>query len=737
MRKHLALPLAAIALAMAAPSAAQEDSTDPDVRAAELVAQMTRAEKLRLVHGHYPNIMDNKPDDVPQSAGYVPGIPRLEIPAQRMTDASLGVSAAHQNEHNNTALPSGLAIAATFDPRIARLGGETIGSEARTRGFNVMLAGGVNLTREPRGGRNFEYAGEDALLAGTMVGQSVAGIQSNDIVATTKHFALNAQDSGRDVINVVMDEKTMRESDLLAFQKVIEIADPGAIMCAYNLVNGDYACESEELTSIARDDWGWDGWMMSDWGAVYSTVKAVNSGLDQEMGEELDQWVWFGDMLGAAIDSGALKESQLDAMVTRILRSYFAHGVMDNPVRPGREPDLAAHAHVPLAAAQNGIVLLKNEGNALPLAASAKSIAVIGGAANLGVYSGGGSSQVKPEGIVLLPPPVPAPSFIRAIYLHPSAPLDVIRDAAPDADIAYDNGRRIEGAVAAARDTEVAIVFATQFTMEGQDAAMVLDDDQDALIAAVAAVNPNTIVVLETGGAVKMPWLDNVRAVVEAWYPGARGGEAIADVLFGKVNPSGRLPITFPADESQLPNPVLPGSLLPRGNSVGNTQPEPFDVTYPEGADIGYRWFAKTDAEPLFPFGFGLSYTSFAHGDLTFDRDKLSASFSVINSGAKAGTDTPQLYLTPPNGQPRLVGWARAELGVGESGSYSVALDPRFAASFDVDAKEWVLPRGRYSLRLAASATDEGQSISFTLPERRYAVDWRPEEALAIFDASD
>ena len=728
---------AALAAMLAGPLLAQEASRDPDARAAALVAQMTREEKLRLVHGHYPNQMPVRPAGVPQSAGYVPGLERLGIPAQRMTDASLGVAAAHQNENPATALPSGLALAATFDPRIAYTGGATIGSEARTKGFNVMLAGGVNLTREPRGGRNFEYAGEDALLAGIMVGESVRGIQSNRIVATTKHFALNAQETGRDVVDVRMDEATMRESDLLAFQKVIEIADPGAIMCAYNKVNGDYACESDELTSIAREDWGWKGWMMSDWGAVYSTVKAVNAGLDQEMGEELDDWVWFGPMLGRAIDSGALSEAQLDAMAARILRSYFAHGVMDDPVKPGVTPDLAAHAQVPLDAAHRGIVLLKNEGNALPLAASARSIAVIGGAANLGVWSGGGSSQVKPAGIVLLPPPVPAPSFIRAIYLHPSAPLDAIRAAAPRAQVSFAGGREIDEAVQAARRADVAVVFASQFTMEGQDAAMALDGNQDALIAAVAKANPNTIVVLQTGGAVKMPWLGEVRAVVEAWYPGQRGGEAIADVLFGKVNPSGRLPITFPASESQLPNPVLPGSLLPRGNDIGNTQPEPFAVTYPEGADIGYRWFAKTGARPLFPFGHGLSYTRFAHSGLGFDPATLTARFTVANTGAREGIDTPQLYLTPPGGQPRLVAWARAELKAGENHSYSVTVDPRFAARFDVASKRWVLPAGDYTLRLATSAADPGLATTVSLPERTFAVDWRPADPLGAVDTEN
>ena len=733
----LALPLTALAMILAGPAPAQQASADPDARAAALVAQMTREEKIRLVHGNYPNQMPVRPAGVPQSAGYVPGIERLGIPAQRMTDASLGVAAAHQNENPATALPSGLALAASFDPRVAYAGGATIGSEARTKGFNVMLAGGVNLTREPRGGRNFEYAGEDALLAGIMVGESVRGIQSNHIVATTKHFALNAQDSGRDVIDVRMDEAAMRESDLLAFQKVVEIADPGAIMCAYNKVNGDYACQNKELIAIARDDWGWQGWMMSDWGAVYSTVRAVNAGLDQEMGEELDDFVWFGGMLGKAIDSGALTEAQLDAMATRILRSYFAHGVMDAPVKPGVTPDLAAHAQVPLDAAHRGIVLLRNEGGALPLAASARSIAVIGGSANLGVWSGGGSSQVKPAGIVLLPPPVPAPSFIRAIYLHPNAPLDAIRNAAPQARVSFAGGRDVAEAAEAARQAEVAVVFASQFTMEGQDAAMALDGNQDALIAAVAAANPNTIVVLQTGGAVKMPWLGGVKAVVEAWYPGGRGGEAIADVLFGKVDPSGRLPITFLASEAQLPNPVLPGSLLPRGNDIGNTQPEPFAASYPEGADVGYRWFAKTGAAPLFPFGHGLSYTTFARSGLSFDPATLTARFTVANTGARPGTDTPQLYLTPPGGQPRLIGWARAELAPGASGTYAVILDPRFAARFDLAGKRWVLAGGRYTLRLASNAADPGSTIAVTLPARTYAVDWRPTDALAPVDTGD
>jgi beta-glucosidase len=243
MKLRLALPLAFLAALVAVPASSQQDApNDPDARAAAIVAQMTLEEKVRILHGHYPNRMEVRPDGVPMSAGYVPPIERLGIPAQRMTDASLGVAAAHQFDNPATALPSGLAQAATFDPRIAFAGGATIGREAREKGFNVMLAGGANLVREPRNGRNFEYLGEDALLAGIMGGEAVRGIQSNRIVSTVKHFALNAQETGRHVLDAQIDEAALRESDLLAFQKQIEISDPGAIMCAYNRVNGHYAC---------------------------------------------------------------------------------------------------------------------------------------------------------------------------------------------------------------------------------------------------------------------------------------------------------------------------------------------------------------------------------------------------------------------------------------------------------------------------------------------------------------
>jgi beta-glucosidase len=426
-----------------------------------------------------------------------------------------------------------------------------------------------------------------------------------------------------------------------------------------------------------------------------------------------------------------VKEAEVDAMVRRILRSYFAKGVMDNPVQPGRTPDLASGAAVTRDAATKSIVLLRNSRSLLPLAPSVRRIAVIGGNADLGVLSGGGSSQVKPANVELLPPPSYAPSFIRNIYLHPSRPLDAIKAAAPFADVTYSNGGDVLAAANMASAAEVAIVIATQFTTEGMDAAMALDGNQDALIAAVARANPNTIVVLQTGGAVKMPWLGDVAGVLATWYPGSQGGEALADVLFGKASPSGRLPITFPADESQLPNPLLPGSLLPRPDTIASSQPEPFTVTYPEGADVGYRWFERRGQQPLFPFGYGLTYTSFVHDIVGFDPAAFAATISVTNTGTREGTDTPQLYLAPPGGAQRLVGWAKAKVSPGQTRSYTIGFDPRFAARFDTATKQWVVPAGTYRLRIAASATDPGVVTTFELREVRLAVNWQPQDALA------
>jgi len=590
-----------------------------------------------------------------------------------------------------------------------------IGAEASRSGFNVMLAGGVDLVREPRNGRNFEYAGEDPLLAGTMVGAQLRGIESNHVISTIKHYALNDQETGRMVVSSEIAEPAARQSDLLAFQIAIEASDPGSVMCSYNRVNGTYACENDWLLNrVLKGDWRWPGFVMSDWGAVHSTAKAANAGLDQESAAaSFDTQVYFGAPLKRAVQAGQVPRARLDDMARRILRSMFAKGVVDHP--PTMRPlDLGADAAVSQADAEQGAVLLKNEGGLLPLAHTARRIAVIGGHANVGVLSGGGSSQVMSPGGNAVPDP--DTHFPRPVVYHPSSPLKAIRAAAPGAEVLFDDGRDPASAARLAASADVAIVFATQWMGEDVDAPdLSLPDRQDALIASVAAANPKTVVVLETGGAVLMPWLDRVGAVLEAWYPGTRGGEAIARLLFGEVSPSGRLPVTFPASEAQLPRPRLDGVGLPKGT--------PFSVRYSEGAAVGYKWFDRERHEPLFPFGFGLTYTRFAYAHLTAREDGQGAvvSFDVSNTGARAASDVPQVYLgLPPTlgeAPKRLIGWSKLALEPGQSRHVTLRVDPKLLATYE--GHDWHIRAGRYPVFLGASSRDLPARTALILTEHR------------------
>lgn len=701
--------------------------TPAQARAAGLVAQMTREEKLSLVHGYFPPWADRTPGapvaEMIPSAGYVPGVPHLGIPALRESDASLGV--ANQVEQRKgdvaTALPSSLATAATFDPEIAHAGGVMIGSEARSKTFNVLLAGGVNLTRDPWNGRNFEYLGEDPLLAGTLAGAHIMGVQSNNIVSTIKHFAFNSQETGRMIMDARLDEASLRESDLLAFQIAIERGHPGSVMCAYNRINGDYACENDFLLNqVLKRDWGYPGWVMSDWGAVHSTEKAAINGLDQESGQELDRQIYFGAPLTEAVAAGRVSEARLDDMVTRILVGMIETGAMDHPVSTtAQTPDYAAHAEVAQRAAEAGIVLLKNHDGALPLMATAKKIVLIGGHADVGVLSGGGSSQVRSVGGAPVEIPLTsgaAASFARTTW-HASSPLNAIKATAPDAEVTFVSGTDHAAAARAARGADAVVIFATQWTTEAQDVeTLSLPDDQDSLISAVAAANPHTTVVLETGGPVLMPWIDAVPAVVQAWYPGQRGGEAIARILFGQVNPSGRLPITFPKSADQPPRPTVPGLEAMKAHDEASNAGSgaavafaPFPVEYPEGSDVGYRWYEREGRAPLFPFGHGLSYTRFQYGDLRIEGGAgLTVSFDVTNTGDREGTDVPQLYVAAdaPGHARRLAGWSRVTLKPGETHRVTITAEPRILAEYDTSTPGWRIAAGPYRVHIGHDALD-------------------------------
>jgi beta-glucosidase len=705
--------LAGAAAMLAGASAAAQDARpwmdpklSPDARAALVEQAMTDAERQGLLHG--PMAIPKPPPGGIAGAGFIAGVPRLGVPDLTETDASLGVTnpLGLRPGDGATPLPSGLALAATFNPELAFAAGAMVGREARSKGFNVLLGGGANLTREPRNGRNFEYLGEDPLLAGVMAGEAIRGTQSEGVISTTKHFALNDQETGRHFANATIDPAELRESDLLAFQIAIERGRPGAVMCGYNLVNGAYACGNDWLLNkVLKTDWRYPGWVMSDWGAVHGVADALG-GLDQQSGEQIDAQVWFGDPLARAVEAGRVTRARRSDMVRRILRSMFAAGLMDAP-RPAAPIDAAAHALVAQRAAQEGIALLKNQGGLLPVAAGAKRIALIGGHADAGVLSGGGSSQVTPYGeapaIAHIGGEGELPAWRRALY-HTSAPLKALRERLPGATVTYDNGRYLATAVEAARGADIAIVFAEQWTTEGEDVPdLSLPSGQDALIEAVAAANPRTVVVLETGGPVAMPWLGKVGAVLAAWYPGGRGGEAIADIVTGRVNPSGRLPVTFPASLNQVPRPKLPGRGLPSDTR--------FDAPHAEGSNVGYRWFAAQGLKPLFPFGYGLSYTRFQYGGLTVTGgETLSVSFEVANTGPAPGADTPQVYLTNKPGGPvtRLIGFEKVRLQPGERRRVTVRADRRLLAEFDEAAGRWKIGAGRFEVKLAANADDAG-----------------------------
>jgi beta-glucosidase len=685
---------------------------------------MTRQEKLSLVHGVIAAPWGDKPKPEGSigSAGYVPGVPRLGIPALQETDAELGVAnpGVVRTGDTATAMPCNLALASTWSPELARRQGQAVGAEARAKGFNVLLGGTANLIRDPRGGRNFEYFSEDPLLTGIMAGGMIEGVQSRHIISTIKHFALNAQETDRFVLNAHVDPAATRESDLLAFEIAIERGRPGSVMCAYNQVNGSYSCENPWLLDeVLKTDWSYPYFVMSDWGAVHTTVRSAIAGLDQESGEQLDTENFFEAPLSEAIVDGRVPEARLDDMARRVLTSIFAHGLADKtealpPV------DFAASERTALAIAREGTVLLTNQG-LLPLPADTRKLLVIGAHADVGVPSGGGSSQVIPRGGIAAKEQV---GENRAMVFDPGSPLEAIRLQFPHAQVDFDDGSSPARAAEAAAKADAVILFVDQYMTESADAqSLDLPGGQDRLVEAVARANPRTAIVLETGGPVLMPWLKQAGAVLEAWYPGQKGGEAIAEILSGAANPSGRLPVSFPVSEDQLPHPKIqgdpngaPSGPVGRGVQYGAM----FTATYDEGAAVGYKWFFDREEEPLFPFGFGLSYTSFALSKLAVNvsGSAVTAKAIVRNSGQSAGAATPQFYLTGPkaaNIPLRLVGWDRIDLAPGEQRQVAVSIDPRLLATFDEHARRWRIQSGVYGLSAGFDSQHRELTAKFDL----------------------
>jgi beta-glucosidase len=695
-----------------------DSSLSPDTRADLVLKELTLDEKITLIHGQgLAGMTPLGPQRVYSNGGvgFTMGVPRLGIPGIDMSDAAYGVRSSGENGRYSTALPANVGAAASWDVDAAYAYGELIGKELRAQGFNMTLGGGTNLTREPRNGRTFEYLGEDPVLAGTLVGHLIQGTQSQHVIGDIKHYAFNDQESGRNSVNIHIGERDGRESDLLAFEIGVATGHPAAVMCSYNRINGDFACENKYLlTQVLKKDWKFPGFVLSDWGGTHSTEKASAAGLDNEQPGEF----FYGEKYKAAVQAGTISEAELNDHVHRILRSMFAAGVVDYP-RERSVLDPFAGLEVARKIEEGSIVLLKNTRAVLPLdPAKVRSIAVIGAHSDVGMISGGGSAQVDPPGgNAILPPGKGLSTHWQEQIWFPTSPLKAIQSRAPEASVKYDPGTDPAAAAAAAKGADVAIVFAYVWESEGMDLPnLSLTGNQDAVVAAVAAANPKTIVVLETGSPVTMPWVDAPAAILEAWYAGSDGANALGNILFGSVNPSGKLPNTFPRSEADLPHPTIvkppPGSEHfsgPVAPAVRAAGLPPFEATYDEGVKVGYKWYDAENKPVLFPFGFGLSYTTYEYSGLTVTPGQMvEVSFTIANTGGRNGAEIAEVYAALPASaeEPpkRLVGFTKVKLDSNDKRTVTVEVDPKYLSIFDVKKNDWKLIPGDYTFMVGGSS---------------------------------
>jgi beta-glucosidase len=655
----------------------------PDARARELVNKMTLDEKIQELHG----IRDAERYRV------VPGVPRLGIPDFHITNGPAGAGPGGNptaaTQAKATALPAPIALAATWDLKLANLNGAVAAGEAKELGSGLLEAPDINIARVPQNGRTFESYGEDPYLAGQISVNNIIGIQDQDVIANVKHYAANNQETDRLSVNEEIDERALREIYLPAFETSIKQGHSASVMCAYNKVNGTFCCENDPLMNqILKKEWGFDGFVISDFGAVHSTIPSALAGLDLEM----PTGKYFGDDLKAAVESGKVPMSVIDDKLIRRFRAMMAFGIFDHP--PVAKPlSPQPNGAVARRLAEEGMVLLKNDGAVLPLnAAKLKSIALIGPFAVKAMTGGGGSSHVIP--------------------LYAVDPLDGLRSHAGEkVAVNLNDGSDIPQAVSAASAADIAIVMVGDNEREGRDHLISLNGNQDQLVQAVAAANPHTVVVVKSGSAVLMPWADNVPAILEAWYPGEEDGNAVADVLFGDYNPSGKLPLTFPKNLADVP--AGTAEQYPGVDKVAH---------YSEGIFVGYRHYDAKGIAPLFPFGHGLSYTSFAYKDLKIspanvslngNNDRtVSVDLNVSNTGSVAGAEVVQLYLGMPSTsdvpQPpqQLKGFQKITLKPRQKAHVHLVLDARAFSYWDVKRHGWAVVPGDYKIMVGSSSRD-------------------------------
>ncbi|WP_329369510.1 glycoside hydrolase family 3 C-terminal domain-containing protein [Streptomyces sp. NBC_00669] len=663
--------------AQAAPTAAgacpwvHSTAPIPD-RVAQVLAQMTTAQKVALATGTGGS----------SYVGFTPAIPALCIPAMTLEDGPAGVA---DGMNDVTQLPAPVSVASTWDTAAEQTYGQVIGSEQAAKGTTVDLGPTINIDRDPRWGRAFESIGEDPYLNGQLGAADIRGVQSTGVMAQVKHLAVYNQETNRNTPSddAVISEKALQEIYLPAFQDAVQQGAASSVMCSYSTINGTYACQNPDLlNSTLRGQFGFQGFVTSDWGATHSTAASANSGLDQDMpGND----GYYGTALSNAVGSGAVSQATLDTMATRILTEMFAFGQFDKAPSgsPGAVATSTANKTAATQLSAEGTVLLKDSGGVLPFGSGTSSIAVIGADASTSPQTaGGGSAAVNSSGTV--------------------TPLQgITARAGGGVSVKYDSGSDTGSAASLAAASSVAVVFASDFESEGSDLGGIdLPASENNLISAVAAANPNTVVVLNTGSAVTMPWLNSVKGVMEAWYPGQNDGTAIASLLFGDTNPSGHLPVTFPTSLSQVP-----------AHTTAQWPGTGGQVQYSEGVDVGYRYYDANNLTPLFPFGYGLSYTSFSFSDLHVGAlaagGAATVTATVTNTGARAGADVAQLYVSRPagNGEPprQLEGFARVDLQPGASQTVSFPVSQQNLRSYDTSSGAWTTATGSYGISVGDS----------------------------------
>jgi beta-glucosidase len=680
--------------------------TKPDRRADVLLAAMTLQDKVNLVTGDtgqpdpsYPNY---------GAAGVVFANPNLCIPALVLNDAAAGIG---DMQVLTTAFPDGVTQASTWDLPLLRTYGDALGHEAFAKGVNVLLGPGIDILRDPLNGRGWEYYGEDPYLTGQAAAAIIQGIQQNPVVATAKHYAADDQEGTPDnnygTVSNNVDPRTMHEIELPAFEDSVR-AGVGAVMCTSAQLNRIYGCQNRQyLTGVLRGQLHFGGWVMSDWQAAQSTAGSAKGGMDMEMPSPQ----WYGPALQAAVQQGKVTMATLNSMVRRILLTMFRRGLFDH-VPPEQGQAFQANASTPASTsmaqrvAQEGTVLLKNSGSILPLTGPGKRIALIG-------------SPASPQGATLAEQGygsahVPEPGY-PANVVSPVQAITARAAGASDA-VTYADGSSTTDATLAAKGSDVAVVFVSDVSSEGfdrpdmnpragtcdlvsQTGCNYSSVDQNALVAAVAAANPNTIVVLQNGGPLTMPWLGSVRAVLENWYPGQVDGDSIAPILFGDLDPSGHLPETIPKQLSD--GPLRTPSQYPGVSG---------QVAHSERLLVGYRWYTAKRIAPLFPFGFGLSYTSFRFSRLSLTPRGASVivRFRLTNTGRRSGADVAQVYVRDPPaaGEPpeQLARFQRVDLPPGTSQTVTLVVGRRSLSYWRSATGRWTLTPGCYTIMVGDSS---------------------------------